>query len=337
MDLEVRHLRVIRAVADAGSLTRAAAELGMSQPSLTAQLQRIERMLGGPLFVRHRGGASPTALGELVIAKARDLLPQLDSVQQEVLSHLGFSDGRLSLRYVANPGPLMVRLLDPLRELFPGADAKLRTEAHVATVVDLVADRQQDLGALVEYEGKPRTPRREVEEGVVAVEPAFVLLPEVHPKARRPMLELAELAEEEWVLPPSHGSGLHDAFTAACTGAGFTPVVQHEAEAAAARELIVAGAAIGLGQATFRSTPGIVPRPLRGTPLRLRHSVVWHRESALAAHGPAVLDRAERAYADAIGNNPQYPAWLSDHDGRSLTHRGRGASATPNAAAPPAS
>ncbi|HWM36782.1 MAG TPA: LysR family transcriptional regulator [Streptomyces sp.] len=318
MDLEVRHLRVIRAVADAGSLTRAAAALGLSQPSLTAQLQRIERMLGGPLFVRHRGGASPTALGELVIAKARDLLPQLDSVQQEVLSHLGFSDGRLALRYVANPGPLMVRLLDPLRELFPGADAKLRTEADVATVIDLVAARQQDLGALVEYEGKPRPQRGEVEQQVVAVEPAFVLLPEEHPMAGQPMLDLRELADDVWVLPPSQGSGLHDVFTAACTRAGFTAVVQHEAEAAAARELIVAGAAIGLGQATFRSTPGIVPRPLRGTPLRLRHSLVWHRDSALATYGPALLSRAEQAYANAIANNPQYPAWLTDHGHQNL-------------------
>lgn len=321
MDLEVRHLRVIRAVADEGSLTRAAAALGLSQPSLTAQLQRIERMLGGTLFVRHRTGASPTALGELVVAKARELLPQLDSVQQEVLSHLGFSDGRLSLRYVANPGPLMVRLLDPLRTLFPGADAKLRTEADVATVLDLVAARQQDLGALVEYEGNPRPPRREVEQHVVAVEPAFVLLPEGHPAARRPMLRLDELAGAVWVLPPSHGSGLHDAFTAACTDAGFTALVQHEAEAAAARELIVAGAAIGLGQATFRSTPGIVPRPLRGTPLRLRHSLVWHRDSALAAYGAALVQRAEGAYAEAIGNNPQYAAWLSDHGGPGPAHR----------------
>ncbi|OEU91788.1 hypothetical protein DB35_08145 [Streptomyces abyssalis] len=321
MDLEVRHLRVIRAVADAGSLTRAAAALGLSQPSLTAQLQRIERMLGGPLFVRHRGGASPTALGELVVAKARDLLPQLDSVQQEVLSHLGFSDGRLSLRYVANPGPLMVRLLEPLGELFPGADVKLRTEADVGTVVDLVADRQQDLGALVEYVGKPRPPRKEVEEREVAVEPAFVLLPEGHPMAGLPALELSRLADEVWVLPPSRGSGLHDAFTAACTRAGFTAVVQHEAEAAAARELIGAGAAVGLGQATFRSTAGIAPRPLRDTPLRLRHSLVWHRDSALAACGAALVEGAERVYGDAIGNNPQYPAWLSAHGQEGPAHR----------------
>jgi DNA-binding transcriptional LysR family regulator len=321
MDLEVRHLRVVRAVADAGSLTRAAVVLGMSQPSLTAQLQRIERMLGGPLFVRHRGGTDPTALGELVTAKARELLPQLDSVQQQVLSHLGFSDGRLALRYVANPGPLMVRMLEPLRKLFPGADAKLRTESHVAVVVDLVADRQQDLGAVVEYESKPRPVRREVTEQLVAVEPAFVLLPERHRLAARPELELGDLADDEWVLPPSQGSGLHDAFTAACAGAGFTAVVQHEAEAAAARELVVAGAAIGLGQATFRSTPGIVPRPLRGTPLRLRHSLVWHRDSALASYGPALFERAEQAYAEAITNNPQYPAWLSDHGPLGPTRR----------------
>lgn len=321
MDLEVRHLRVIRAVADAGSLTRAAAALGLSQPSLTAQLQRIERMLGGALFVRHRAGASPTALGELVVAKARELLPQLDSVQQEVLSHLGFSDGRLSLRYAANPGPLMVRLLDPLRALFPGADTKLRTEADVTAVLDLVAARQQDLGALVEYEGNPRAARREVEQHVVAVEPAFVLLPESHPKAALPALSLDELAAEIWVLPPSQGSGLHDVFTGACTHAGFTAVVQHEAEAAGARELIVAGAAIGLGQATFRSTAGIVPRPLRDTPLRLRHSLVWHRESALAAYGTALVERAETAYAEAIANNPQYEAWLADNGREGPRHR----------------
>ncbi|WP_314174276.1 LysR family transcriptional regulator [Streptomyces winkii] len=324
MDLEVRHLRVVRAVADAGSLTRAAATLGLSQPALTAQLQRIERMLGGSLFVRHRGGADPTALGELVVAKARELLPQLDSVQQEVLSHLGFSGGRLTLRYVANPGPLMVRLLEPLRALFPGAEARLRTEPDVATVLDLVAARQQDLGALVEYEGGPRPERREVEQRVVAVEPAFVLLPEAHPMAERTMPGLDELARDVWVLPPSQGSGLHDAFTAACTGAGFTAIVQHEAEAAAARELIVAGVAIGLGQATFRSTPGIVPRPLRGTPLRLRHSLVWHRDGALAPHGAALVGKAEQAYADAIGNNPQYEAWLSDHGHRGPTHRAPG-------------
>ena len=52
MDIELRHLRVICAIAESGSVTKAAASLGLAQPALTAQLQRIERALGGPLFDR---------------------------------------------------------------------------------------------------------------------------------------------------------------------------------------------------------------------------------------------------------------------------------------------
>lgn len=48
MELELRHLRTVRAIADTGSLTEAAATLGLAQPALSAQLRRIEKALGGP-------------------------------------------------------------------------------------------------------------------------------------------------------------------------------------------------------------------------------------------------------------------------------------------------
>ncbi|MGH8795377.1 MAG: LysR family transcriptional regulator, partial [Stackebrandtia sp.] len=47
MEVELRHLRAVCAVADAGSVSKAAAALGISQPALTAQLRRIEQSLGG--------------------------------------------------------------------------------------------------------------------------------------------------------------------------------------------------------------------------------------------------------------------------------------------------
>ncbi len=50
MELELRHLRTLRAIAEAGNLTRAATALGLAQPALSAQLRRIERALGGELF-----------------------------------------------------------------------------------------------------------------------------------------------------------------------------------------------------------------------------------------------------------------------------------------------
>ncbi len=59
MELEVRHLRALCAIADAGSLHQAARRLGVSQPSLTTQLRRIENVLGAELFRRERTGCPP--------------------------------------------------------------------------------------------------------------------------------------------------------------------------------------------------------------------------------------------------------------------------------------
>lgn len=74
-ELEPRHLKTIRAIADAGGLTRAATALGPAQPALRAQLKRVERALAGALFERGRDGVRATALGDLVPDRARVVLP----------------------------------------------------------------------------------------------------------------------------------------------------------------------------------------------------------------------------------------------------------------------
>src|SRR5512132_2319022 len=96
MNLELRHLKVVCAIAETGSVTKAASQLGLAQPALTAQLQRIERILGGPLFERDRRGARPTALGELVLARARVLLPAMQGLADEAARLAG---GEILARY----------------------------------------------------------------------------------------------------------------------------------------------------------------------------------------------------------------------------------------------
>ncbi|MGQ4420892.1 LysR family transcriptional regulator, partial [Streptomyces sp. SAS_269] len=78
MELELRHLRVLCAIADAGSVGRAAAQLGYSQPAVSTQLRRIERHLGEPLFERGASGVRPTPYGAEVVAQARDVLTRAD-------------------------------------------------------------------------------------------------------------------------------------------------------------------------------------------------------------------------------------------------------------------
>src|ERR1044071_1869399 len=97
MDPEIRHLRAICTIADAGSLTRAAMRLGISQPALTGLLQRFERSLGGQLFERDRTGVRPTALGERALQRARLVLAEIDSFA-----------GDLTLE--AGSGPMLLRM-----------------------------------------------------------------------------------------------------------------------------------------------------------------------------------------------------------------------------------
>ncbi|KIF72575.1 peptidase, partial [Streptomyces sp. AcH 505] len=89
MELEVRHLRAVCAIADTGSLHKAARQLGMSQPSLTTQLRRIENTLGAELFSRERTGCRPTPLGRSVLSRARPLVAGMATLVAEARAAAG--------------------------------------------------------------------------------------------------------------------------------------------------------------------------------------------------------------------------------------------------------
>ena len=114
MNLELRHLKVVCAIAETGSVTKAASLLGLAQPALTAQLQRIERTLGGPLFERDRRGARPTALGELVLARARVLLPAMKGLQDEAARLAGAGSGDAGTGSARSNGPILGGLVHRL-------------------------------------------------------------------------------------------------------------------------------------------------------------------------------------------------------------------------------
>lgn len=82
--LEVRHLRMMDAVTRHGTVTRAAADLNLTQPALSHQLRDLEDRLGVPLFERQARRMVPTAAGERLAAAARRLLDDLSAAEAEV-------------------------------------------------------------------------------------------------------------------------------------------------------------------------------------------------------------------------------------------------------------
>src|SRR6185436_4554686 len=84
MDLEVRHLQLVAAVADTGSLTRAGDRLHLTQSALSHQLRDIESRLGAALFLRVGERLVLTPAGERLLATARDVLDRLDRTEQDI-------------------------------------------------------------------------------------------------------------------------------------------------------------------------------------------------------------------------------------------------------------
>ncbi|MEU1513099.1 LysR family transcriptional regulator [Streptomyces sp. NPDC005811] len=128
MDIELRHARIVVTISKAGSISRGASELNLPQPSLTAQLKRIERAVGGDLFVRSRNGVTPTLLGERLIPLFGDLVRRADEIIAQASCATA---GRLRLGNTEWTPPA---LGDALQEVLPGTTVATETLPPAAAV-----------------------------------------------------------------------------------------------------------------------------------------------------------------------------------------------------------
>jgi DNA-binding transcriptional LysR family regulator len=95
LNVPVEIVRTVVAVSETGSLSRAGERLGLSQPAVSAQMRRIQNLLGGELFRKTPNGTTPTPLGKLVLNQARKMLDAND----QMLRLGGTSEGPQPLRF----------------------------------------------------------------------------------------------------------------------------------------------------------------------------------------------------------------------------------------------
>ncbi|MEV6109846.1 LysR family transcriptional regulator [Streptomyces sp. NPDC051940] len=311
MELELRHLKLVHAIAEAGSLTRAATSLGVAQSAVSGQLGRIERALGGALFSRGREGARPTALGELVLGRARVVLPAVRELQDEAVRFANALSDVARFRLGGTHGPLMGALLDRLAAVHPDEPVTTHTSWSVQELCDMTASGRLDF-ALVGVCGESPPPSEQLQWRTVGTDPVFVMLADGHPYAGEDEVRLERLRDARWVSVPGEGC-FADCFSAACARAGFTPSAMLETDPASCVHLVQVGRAAGLCRATMPPTPGLVTVPIAGTPLSWRHLLGWHPDAPAAGTAPAVLMHARAAHAEATRRNPRYARWLATH------------------------
>ncbi|MFI6446204.1 LysR family transcriptional regulator [Kitasatospora sp. NPDC050543] len=308
----MRHLRVLCAIADTGSVRKAALRLGMTQPSLTTQLHRIERSIGGRLFTRERTGSRPTALGHSVLSRARPIITEMAALVSAARQEAAGAEKR-RLRIGSVGSRAVAAWLRRVHDRLPETDTTIHIDISANALLRMVADDQLDVALVHESEGFPlRVPQEAEQRVLVAREPQFVALSVGHPAAALPEVRLADLAHDTWMVDPS-ADHEYAAMRRMFTEAGLNPRVVQVRDNVTAAELVASGEAVRPCQPTSLAGPGTVVRPVQGDPLAVRLLLAW-RSSALSAPAlDALYGDLRAAYIGLARVNPTYLAWLRRH------------------------
>jgi LysR family transcriptional regulator for metE and metH len=142
MDLEIKHLRMVAAIAAAGGVTPAAGQLHLTQSAVSHQLRDIEARLGTALFLRVGKRMLLTAAGERVLATARRVLDEIEVAEEDV-RRLGASRaGILRVCAQCNTGyHWLPPLLEAFRRRYPEVDVSLAVECTMRPVDALLEGR----------------------------------------------------------------------------------------------------------------------------------------------------------------------------------------------------
>jgi DNA-binding transcriptional LysR family regulator len=178
-ELELRHLRVFVAVADAGAHSRAARALGLSQSTVSETLSALERTLGTPLFRRAAKGPLLTASGDALLPYARRML----GLAGELVTEVARTSTEVSVTLVVSAVESLCAYVLPvrltaLRERWPKVRLEIVT-GSCSAIRESVASGASDLGLVLETDVGLE------DDSVLAKARLVVVGPPAHPLARR--------------------------------------------------------------------------------------------------------------------------------------------------------
>lgn len=215
--MQIGQLRCFLAVAEHRHFTRAARELGLAQPSVSALVRRLEGDVGTELFHRAKGRISLTAAGEALLPYARRIVADVEAAETQLQEVGGLARGQLAIG--ATPS-LTASLVPPVLARFHAAYPRIELVLREAGSEDLVAAVEEgavDVALVI------LPVRHEIlETQTLLREELVVAVPPGHPLAKRRTVAVRDLRDVPLVMF-REGYDLRSATEAACRSAGFAP------------------------------------------------------------------------------------------------------------------
>jgi LysR family hydrogen peroxide-inducible transcriptional activator len=284
--MNLRDLRYLVALADERHFGRAARRCHVSQPTLSAQIRKLEDSLGVSLLERRPRQVALTATGREIVERARRVLQESDAIVELANTARDPLSGELRVAFIPTVGPyLLPRVAPALRRELPELKLLLY-EYQTAPLLERLRAGEVDLGVLA----LPVVPMDGLESAVLYEEPFSLAVPGSHRLAARKKVSIDDLHDETLLLLED-GHCLRDQALEVCSGAGVHEAQDYRATSLETlRQMVAAGHGVTLlpelaTAAPLDATRGVEVRPF-GRPAPSRTiGAVWRRSTT---RGPAI-------------------------------------------------
>jgi LysR family hydrogen peroxide-inducible transcriptional activator len=291
MDLKLKDLRYLVAVADTRHFGRAAAKCFVSQPTLSAQLRKLEQSLGVQLIERRPRRVTLTEAGEEVTRRARLMLETADAIVTVSQSRRDPLSGQLRLALLPTIGPyLLPQVALKIRKALPRLELMLY-EYRTEPMLEHLHNGDIDVGVLALPVQDEALMTREL-----YAEPFVLALPDRHRLSARAQVRTDDLNDETLLLLED-GHCLRDQALAICARTGVREKQDFRATSIETlRQMVAAGVGVTLlpalaSRGAYGNARGISIKPFsRPVPTR-RIGAVWRKSSARTAAIEAICDQ----------------------------------------------
>jgi len=296
--MNLRDLRYMLAVAEHEHFGRAAKACGISQPTLSVQVRKLEELLGVALFERNSKAVMPTAACGRLIGHVRAAVTEAEAILAVARNLRDPLAGRFRLGIIPTLAPYLLPLVfAPLREALPALELE-PWEDQTTALLERLRAHELDAALLATEVDRPDLASRPL-----FAEPFLAALPPEHPLAGRAVVAEADLARDILVLADGHC--LRDQALAACGHSGALGGALRAASLSTLLNMVAAGYGTtlipGLAAGAAQDA-GIVLRPLAaraGRTIRIAWRAHFPRRAAVEAVGEVIATRL-RGFANGV-------------------------------------
>lgn len=275
--MNLRDLRYLCAVAEHQHFGKAAAACFVSQPTLSAQIKKLEAHLGVQLLERDTRSVRLTEIGQEIVWRARRIITEADELMDTARQVQDPLSGHVRVGVIPTLGPyLLPQIIPALKQNLPRLE--LRWQENITDhTLERLQKGELDAALLA-------LPVEQTQFSIAPLftEPFFAALPPKHPLAQQTTISVQDLLGDNLLLLDD-GHCLRDQALAVCTHVNLQPQQDFRATSLETlRQLVASGAGVTLlpQLAVQEGANNIVTRPLTDTSAQRQIGIVWRKSTA---------------------------------------------------------